>query len=95
MTHLNYKCDLKKVIGSIVFASFGNPIGACGNFTVGNCHTSKVNSVVEKACLGKQSCVIPVSAMESGAEAVCTGTLRTLAVHAKCTRKSSKDDDNA
>ncbi|WOL18586.1 beta-galactosidase 11-like [Canna indica] len=85
------ECDSDKVIRSIVFASFGNPGGACGNFTVGNCHTPKIKSVVEKACLGKQSCVLPVSAKAYDADAACPGTLNTLAVQAKCSKKGKKE----
>ncbi|CAL9081441.1 unnamed protein product [Musa acuminata var. zebrina] len=85
------KCGEKKVIRSIVFASFGNPDGMCGNFTVGSCHTQQAKSVVEKACLGKESCALPVSAEAYGADAGCPGTTATLAVQAKCARKSKKD----
>lgn len=45
------KCDGKKVIRSIVFASFGNPAGSCGNFTVGTCHARQTGSIVEKVIL--------------------------------------------
>ncbi|RWW05136.1 hypothetical protein BHE74_00055296 [Ensete ventricosum] len=110
------ECGEKKVIRSIVFASFGNPDGMCGNFTVGSCHTTQAKSVVEKvnglhgtlqqrllvppltrivppwqACLGKESCALPVSAEAYGADAGCPGTTATLAVQAKCARKSKKD----
>ncbi|RRT51283.1 hypothetical protein B296_00025678 [Ensete ventricosum] len=42
------KCTGKKVIQSIDFASFGNPDGMCGNFTVGSCHTPQAKAVAEK-----------------------------------------------
>lgn len=41
-------CSGKKVIQSVVFASFGNPSGMCGDYTVGNCHAQQAKSVVEK-----------------------------------------------
>ncbi|XP_019709489.2 beta-galactosidase 11 [Elaeis guineensis] len=86
-------CDKKKVIRSIAFASFGNPTGACGNFTVGTCHSPQTASIVEKACLGKNSCVLPVSAQEYGADPACPGTTNTLAVQAKCARQKKEDKD--
>ncbi|RRT54092.1 hypothetical protein B296_00015914 [Ensete ventricosum] len=44
-------CTGEKVIRSIVFASFGNPSGMCGNFTVGSCHARQAKSVVEQVTL--------------------------------------------
>jgi len=41
-------CPPKKTIQEVVFASFGNPEGMCGNFTVGTCHTPNAKQVVEK-----------------------------------------------
>lgn len=84
----NLQCEGKKVIRSIVFASFGNPSGACGNFTVGNCHSPNVKKVVEQACLGKPSCALPVSAEAYGVDAACPGSTNTLIVQAKCAKKS-------
>ncbi|KAJ0969946.1 hypothetical protein J5N97_022823 [Dioscorea zingiberensis] len=42
------KCSNGKVIKTIAFASFGNPQGACGNFTVGNCHSQEAKIIAEK-----------------------------------------------
>ncbi|KAG6496747.1 hypothetical protein ZIOFF_044619 [Zingiber officinale] len=85
----NLKCaGDKKVIRSVVFASFGNPDGACGNFTVGNCHSTNVKKVVEQACLGKPSCALPVSAEVYGIDGGCPKSTNTLAVQAKCARTS-------
>lgn len=53
------KCDDEKVIRSIAFASFGNPTGACGNFTVGNCHSPQTASIVEKVILQLTSDLTP------------------------------------
>jgi hypothetical protein len=41
-------CPAEKTIQEVVFASFGNPGGMCGNFTVGTCHTPDAKQVVEK-----------------------------------------------
>lgn len=65
------KCADKKVINKIVFASFGNPMGICGNFTAGNCHSSQAKILVEKVitalvlfwsfytCTHERSCAYP------------------------------------
>ena len=41
-------CPPEKTIQEVVFASFGNPDGMCGNFTVGTCHTPNAKQIVEK-----------------------------------------------
>ncbi|XP_078448276.1 beta-galactosidase 11-like [Wolffia australiana] len=84
------KCDEGKVVNSVVFASFGNPGGACGNLTVGSCHAPATRSVVEKACLGKTTCMLPVKGEAYGADPDCPGTTSTLAVQVKCSRRNSK-----
>ncbi|KAF3786118.1 Beta-galactosidase 11 [Nymphaea thermarum] len=45
---VNLKCDNHKIIQSIDFVSFGNPLGICGNFTLGDCDAPSARSVVEK-----------------------------------------------
>ncbi|KAJ3692808.1 hypothetical protein LUZ60_011903 [Juncus effusus] len=82
------RCPSKKVVSKIVFASFGNPMGMCGNFTVGNCHTPKATQVVEKLCLGKRSCTLPVMSKDYGANSNCPDTTSTLAVQVKCSRRN-------
>nr|CAD1830487.1 unnamed protein product [Ananas comosus var. bracteatus] len=84
------KCPEKKVINQIVFASFGSLMGVCGNFTVGNCHTPQAKILVEKLCLGKRSCTLPVSHQAYGTDLNCPGTTGTLAVKAKCSRRNAK-----
>lgn len=41
-------CPDDKVIVDVEFASFGDPIGACGIFSVGTCHSPNSMSVVLK-----------------------------------------------
>ncbi|KAL5205953.1 hypothetical protein ABZP36_034162 [Zizania latifolia] len=41
-------CPPNRTIQEVVFASFGNPEGPCGNFTTGTCHTPNAKAVVEK-----------------------------------------------
>jgi hypothetical protein len=46
--HASLRCLRKKVITKIIFASFGNPMGMCGNFTAGTCHSPQALLLVEK-----------------------------------------------
>ncbi|PKA66373.1 Beta-galactosidase 13 [Apostasia shenzhenica] len=74
------RCPKHKVIQSVTFASFGNPSSMCGNFTVGNCHAPHTLTIVNKACVGRTSCVLPVKGEAYGANPNCPGTEATLAV---------------
>ncbi|XP_014757381.1 beta-galactosidase 12 isoform X2 [Brachypodium distachyon] len=85
-------CPHKKTIEEVVFASFGNPEGACGNFTAGTCHTPNAKEFVAKECLGKKSCVLPLIHTLYGADINCPTTTATLAVQVRCHRKGKKDD---
>uniref|UniRef100_A0A0A8YH38 Beta-galactosidase n=1 Tax=Arundo donax TaxID=35708 RepID=A0A0A8YH38_ARUDO len=84
-------CPPKKTIQEVVFASFGNPEGPCGNFTLGTCHTPNAKQVVEKECLGKPSCVLPVVHTVYGADINCPSTTATLAVQVRCSRSGKKE----
>ncbi|KXG36088.1 beta-galactosidase 12 [Sorghum bicolor] len=77
-------CPPEKIIQEVVFASFGNPDGMCGNFTVGTCHTPNAKQIVEKECLGKPSCMLPVDHTVYGADINCQSTTGTLGVQVRC-----------
>ena len=49
------------IINSISFASFGSPIGSCGNFSVGACNSVNTLQIVKNLCYGKNKCIIPVN----------------------------------
>ncbi|KAL6855899.1 hypothetical protein ACP4OV_018701 [Aristida adscensionis] len=80
-------CPPKKAIHQVVFASFGNPLGICGNYTFGSCHAPRAMDVVQKACVGRQTCTLDVSHEAYGADPNCPGTTGTLAVQAKCSKR--------
>ncbi|CAA7016575.1 unnamed protein product [Microthlaspi erraticum] len=86
------KCSGTRKIAAVEFASFGNPIGVCGNFTRGTCHAPVSKQVVEKHCLGKAECVIPVnkSTFEQDKKDSCKNVVKTLAVQVKCGRGKKK-----
>ncbi|RVW38626.1 Beta-galactosidase 13 [Vitis vinifera] len=82
------KCPNYKVIVKVDFASFGNPLGACGDFEMGNCTAPNSKKVVEQHCLGKTTCEIPMEAgIFYGNSGACSDITKTLAVQVRCERK--------
>jgi hypothetical protein len=41
-------CPDDMVIEEIIFASFRNPGGFCGNFNIGTCHATRAKSIAHK-----------------------------------------------
>ncbi|XP_020240225.1 beta-galactosidase 8 [Cajanus cajan] len=71
-----------QVISSIKFASYGTPLGTCGNFHHGRCSSNKALSIVQKACIGSSSCSVGISIDTFGDP--CRGVAKSLAVEAAC-----------
>ncbi|KAJ7979214.1 Beta-galactosidase [Quillaja saponaria] len=72
-------------ISAIKFASFGNPEGTCGSFQKGTCEgINDALSILEKACVGKESCTIDVSEETFGSTSCAADDPRRLAVEAIC-----------
>ncbi|CAL0332281.1 unnamed protein product [Lupinus luteus] len=81
---LSLKCpEHNQVISSIKFASYGTPLGTCGNFYHGNCSSNNAMSIVQKACIGTSSCSVEVSTDTFGEP--CQGVQKSLAVEVMCT----------
>ena len=59
---LELSCQGGHVISDIQFASYGNPEGKCGSFKKGSWDVTNIALVVEKACIGIESCSTDVSA---------------------------------
>ena len=58
------KCSSKsELIGSIDWASYGNPqtAGDCFSHTIGECTAGSSQMAIEKECVGKRECKIPVN----------------------------------
>ncbi|MED6218519.1 Beta-galactosidase 8 [Stylosanthes scabra] len=72
-----------QVISSIKFASYGTPLGTCGDYYHGRCSSNKAMSIVQKACIGSRSCSVGVSTDTFGDP--CEGVPKSLAVEATCT----------
>ena len=64
---------------SVIFASFGTPLGSCGSFSVSKCNTASSVSVVSAACLGKSSCSVDATTKVFGSDP-CYGVSKQLAV---------------
>ncbi|KAL5561196.1 hypothetical protein UlMin_030943 [Ulmus minor] len=81
----NLKCPNHKKIVAIEFASFGDPVGVCGNYFLGKCDSPATKQIVEQHCLGKKSCTIPMKReIFDKKEDQCPDTKKTLAIQAKC-----------
>nr|XP_043614712.1 beta-galactosidase 16 [Erigeron canadensis] len=80
---VHLRCPQKRNITSIVFASHGDPSGDCNSYSLGECHSSNTQQIVEKACLGKRQCSIAHTTGNFGADP-CPGTPKTLLVDARC-----------
>ncbi|KAK7404379.1 hypothetical protein VNO78_05239 [Psophocarpus tetragonolobus] len=79
------KCPHGKTIKVVEFASFGNPEGVCGNYTLGNCDAPSTKHIVEKHCLGAPSCVVPfVKETFNKGQDTCPDVTKALAVQVLC-----------
>ncbi|KAM7489077.1 hypothetical protein LguiB_026561 [Lonicera macranthoides] len=85
---MQLQCEDGHIISSIEFASYGTPQGSCQKYSKGNCHAPDSLSVVSQACEGKNGCSVEISNSAFGADP-CRGTVKTLAVEAKCSSSSS------
>ncbi|KAK4796638.1 hypothetical protein SAY86_028964 [Trapa natans] len=76
-------CAPGQTISSVEFASFGTPAGSCGNFQLGSCHAPSSQAIVEKECVGKESCSMDLSNGSFGIDP-CPKVLKRLSVEAVC-----------
>jgi hypothetical protein len=70
------------IVDQVVFASYGNPSGACGSFAAGSCEAGDAADVVRELCAGRASCTIPAGNGSFGDP--CRGTAKRLAIEARC-----------
>ncbi|KAK7836485.1 beta-galactosidase 16 [Quercus suber] len=78
------RCPQRRKISKILFASFGTPFGGdCENYGFGRCHSSNSRTIVEKACIGRRTCSIPLSSKYFGGDP-CPGIPKALLVEAIC-----------
>ncbi|CAA3017871.1 beta-galactosidase 15-like [Olea europaea subsp. europaea] len=72
-------------ISGIKFASFGDVQGTCGSYDKGSC-TSQTDalSIVQNACVGKESCTVSASESTFGTADCADGIAKRLIVEAVC-----------
>ena len=80
-------CGATGTINEVVFADFGTPSGSCiAGFHVNSSCTSdpkdSAKAIVQKMCLGKQSCVLQANVQTFGHQ--CLGVPKRLAVQVTC-----------
>ncbi|KAL3825641.1 hypothetical protein ACJIZ3_021670 [Penstemon smallii] len=74
-----------RVISDIKFASFGDSQGTCGSFEKGSCEaTNDALSVIQNACVGKESCTVPATESVFGSTNCGEGVSKRLLVEAVC-----------
>jgi len=61
-------CPSDLIISEIRFASYGNPEGSCGSYTVGSCHASNSINIVSNECLHKKTCSLTSSPVVFGSD---------------------------
>ncbi|RZC00781.1 beta-galactosidase 1-like [Glycine soja] len=77
-------CGPGQKISSIKFASFGTPVGSCGNYREGSCHAHKSYDAFQKNCVGQSWCTVTVSPEIFGGDP-CPSVMKKLSVEAICT----------
>ncbi|KAI4327674.1 hypothetical protein L6164_020103 [Bauhinia variegata] len=80
---VHLRCSPGQVISSIKFASFGTPLGTCGNYQQGACHSPASYAILEKKCMGKPRCTVTVANSNFGPDP-CPNVLKRLSVEAVC-----------
>ncbi|XP_021750275.1 beta-galactosidase 15-like [Chenopodium quinoa] len=81
---LALSCEGRPISG-IKFASFGAPQGVCGSFEKGSCESANdAKSILTKACVGKEFCLLDVSEKTFGAASSCGDKTKRLAVELVC-----------
>ncbi|KAK8923461.1 Beta-galactosidase 5 [Platanthera zijinensis] len=76
-------CAPGQSISAIKFASFGTPLGACGSFQQGACHSPNSYATLEKKCVGQERCVVVISPNNFGGDP-CPNVMKRIAVEALC-----------
>ncbi|KAH9711205.1 Beta-galactosidase 3 [Citrus sinensis] len=85
---VHLRCSPGHAISSIKFASFGTPLGTCGSYQQGPCHSPTSYDILEKKCVGKQRCAVTISNSNFGVDP-CPNVLKRLSVEAICSPTTS------
>jgi len=80
---LTLTCPEAQRISTVLFASFGQPTGELGAFTINPaCHADESFGIVMTQCIGKATCDLVADSEVFGDE--CAGQLKSLAVAVEC-----------
>ncbi|XP_058766863.1 beta-galactosidase 3-like [Vicia villosa] len=85
---VHLQCSPGQTIASIKFASFGTPLGACGNYKQGACHSPSSYAILAKRCVGKSRCVVTIANSNFGQDP-CPKVMKRLSVEAVCAPDST------
>ncbi|KAG6591292.1 Beta-galactosidase 3, partial [Cucurbita argyrosperma subsp. sororia] len=77
------QCNPGQVISAIKFASFGTPSGTCGSYQKGTCHAPDSHAILEKKCIGQESCLVSATRDNFGVDP-CPNELKQLLVEVDC-----------
>ena len=79
-------------VSTIVFASYGVPLGTCGSYTTNaSCDAASTLSAVSALCLGYHQCTVPATNTLFGDP--CGGVIKTLVIALKCSWTSSASQE--
>eukprot|EP00118_Oscarella_pearsei_P000204 m.4425 g.4425 ORF g.4425 m.4425 type:complete len:206 (+) comp10717_c0_seq1:209-826(+) len=85
LQNLTLQCQTPDAtITKIDFASYGTPEGSCLNYKVGSCNAANSTQIVEKYCVGHNSCTVPATTPIFGDP--CYKVVKQLVVQAKCSK---------
>ncbi|KAJ9183822.1 hypothetical protein P3X46_007629 [Hevea brasiliensis] len=76
-------CPTGQTMTNITFASYGGPLGRCGSYQQGKCHSQKSWDPFQANCIGKPSCDIVVAPETFGGDP-CPGSTKKLSVQVVC-----------
>ncbi|XP_023536059.1 beta-galactosidase 5-like [Cucurbita pepo subsp. pepo] len=77
------QCNPGQVISAIKFASFGTPSGTCGSYQKGTCHAPDSHAILQKKCIGQESCLVSATRDNFGVDP-CPNELKQLLVEVDC-----------
>ncbi|WOK92498.1 beta-galactosidase 5-like isoform X2 [Canna indica] len=84
---IHLHCAPRQSISAIKFASYGTPLGTCGSFQQGPCHSPNSYTILEKKCIGQEKCVVAISTANFGGDP-CPNIMKKVAVEAVCSPAS-------
>ncbi|KAJ6799813.1 beta-galactosidase 5-like isoform X1 [Iris pallida] len=80
---VHLQCAPGQTISAIKFASFGTPLGECGSYQQGACHSPKSYTTLEKKCIGQQRCAVAITTDNFGGDP-CPNVMKRVVVEAQC-----------